>query len=133
MEQESYITEEERIKCRKVVDAYSDLYEKTDILVLEAGQYGFVKLQYFDWQNGFEDVVSFFDSRTMFEDLWGEWYAFYLFNFTKGTPMAELSYKEMYKYLPQDKQKELMEKKAYFVKKAGMDKERSIEKVSSTL
>lgn len=121
MGKESYITEEERNKCRKVMEAYMELYEKTDILVVEAGKYGFVKLQYFSLQKGFEDVVSFRDSQNMFDDLWEEWYDIYLLDFTKGTPMAEMEYDDMFKCLPEEKQKELMNKKIYFAERAGVE------------
>ncbi|MCI8923999.1 MAG: hypothetical protein HFI45_08410 [Lachnospiraceae bacterium] len=43
----TYITDEEREKCRKVADAFGELYEVTDIAVVDAGKYGFVKLQYY--------------------------------------------------------------------------------------
>ncbi len=41
-----YITEEEREMCRKVIDAFAELYEMEDedILVVDVGRYGFVKL-----------------------------------------------------------------------------------------
>ncbi len=47
MEKQVYITEEEREKCRKVIDAFAELYEieNEDILVVDAGRYGFVKMQ----------------------------------------------------------------------------------------
>ena len=38
---EKYITDDEREKCRKV----AELYEIENILVVDAGRYGFVKLQ----------------------------------------------------------------------------------------
>ena len=40
------ITEKEHLKCRKVADAFAELYS-VDLLVLDAGIYGFVKLQYY--------------------------------------------------------------------------------------
>ena len=42
----SYITEAEKEKCRQVADAFAELYELENILVMDAGRYGFVKLQY---------------------------------------------------------------------------------------
>ena len=39
------ITEEERLVCRRVVDASAEMYS-LDLMVLDAMQYGFVKLQY---------------------------------------------------------------------------------------
>lgn len=43
-----YITEEERVKCRKVMEAFSEMYEEQDVLVVDAGNYGFIKLQWFN-------------------------------------------------------------------------------------
>ncbi|MFQ7614883.1 MAG: hypothetical protein ACLRK1_14030 [Roseburia faecis] len=53
---EKYITDDEREKCRKVADAFAELYEIENILVVDAGRYGFVKLQYYRPPQGFEDV-----------------------------------------------------------------------------
>lgn len=44
---EIYITDSEREKCRNVADAFAELYEIENILVVDAGRYGFVKLQYY--------------------------------------------------------------------------------------
>lgn len=42
---ETYITEEQRAECRKVADAFAELYELTDVAVADAGRFGFVRLQ----------------------------------------------------------------------------------------
>ena len=70
---DSYISAEESVKCQKVADAFSELYEIENILVMDAGRYGFVKLQYYSAQRGFENVFTFIDSKSMFDDLWQEW------------------------------------------------------------
>lgn len=67
---EKYITDDEREKCRKVADAFAELYEIENILVVDAGRYGFVKLQYYRPPQGFEDAITFTDSQSMFENLW---------------------------------------------------------------
>ena len=54
---------------QRVANAYSELYDITDVLVVDAGRYGFVKLQYFNAEKGFNDAVSFLESRTMFDGL----------------------------------------------------------------
>lgn len=54
---EKYITDGEREKCRKVADAFAELYEIENILVVDAGRYGFVKLQYYRPPQGFEDYL----------------------------------------------------------------------------
>ena len=72
MAKKTYITEEEQEKCRKVVDTFAE-FEDTDVVVVDVGRYGFVKLQYYTPPTGFENGFTFMDSRKMFEDLWEEW------------------------------------------------------------
>lgn len=66
-----HITEEERAVCRRVADAFAEMYS-LDLMVLDAGQYGFVKLQDYKHPFGFEDTGIFTSSRDLFDDLWGE-------------------------------------------------------------
>ena len=106
---EKYITDDEREKCRKVADAFAELYEIENILVVDAGRYGF------------EDAITFTDSRSMFENLWEEWFDTQLFLLAKGTPMAGMGYNEIFQCLPKEKQEELMNRKAGFAKTAGIE------------
>lgn len=113
-----YISEEERVKCRKVVNAYSRELDNAGVIVIEAGRYGFVKLMYYKFPDGFGDVATFTDSRELFLDLWEEWLEEQLLEFAKNTPMAEMDYGDMFKCLPKEKQAELMAKREYFAQKA---------------
>ena len=117
---EKYITDDEREKCRKVADAFAELYEIENILVVDAGRYGFVKLQYYRPPQGFEDAITFTDSRSMFENLWEEWFDTQLFLLAKGIPMAGMGYSEIFECLPKEKQKELTDKKVEFARVAGI-------------
>lgn len=121
MEKQIYITKDERERCQGVADAFAELYEKEDIVVLDAGGYGFVKLQYYKQPFGFDDVVTFTDSIDMFNDLWEEWLDTQLLNIAKDTPMLEMDYDDIFKCLPSEKQKELMDKRVYFAKQAEID------------
>ena len=47
MDKQIYIIEEERAKCQKVADAFAELYEMADIVVVDVGRYGFVMLVYY--------------------------------------------------------------------------------------
>ena len=85
------ITEEEHLKCRKVAGAFAELYS-IDLLVLDAGIYGFVKLQYYHHPFGYDDTDIFTSSTDLFNDLWNEWLSTQLLSLAKGTPMAELDY-----------------------------------------
>ena len=40
MEKQVYITEGERAKCKKVAEAFTELYEMADIVVVDVGRYG---------------------------------------------------------------------------------------------
>lgn len=118
---EKYITDDEKEKCRKVADAFAELYEIENILVVDAGRYGFVKLQYYRPPQGFEDAITFTDSKSMFENLWEEWFDTQLFLLAKGTPMAGMGYSEIFECLPKEKQKELTDRKAEFARVAGIE------------
>ena len=39
---QTYITDEEKEKCQKVVDAFAELFENEDLAVVNAGKYGFI-------------------------------------------------------------------------------------------
>ena len=75
MEKTIYITEKEREMCYKVIDAFAELYEieDEDILLVDAGRYGFVKLQCYTPSYGFEELDTYTDSKSLFEGLWDEW------------------------------------------------------------
>lgn len=118
-EKGSYITKEERKKCRKVMDAFAKLYQGEDIVVLDAGNYGFVKLQYYKSPFGFSSVFSYTDSDELFTDLWIEWRNTQLLTLSGDTPMADLEYRQIFQCLPPKAQKQIMREKIYFLKKAG--------------
>lgn len=117
---QTYITDEEKINCQKVADVFSELYESEDLLVLNAGRYGFVKLQYFKLPFGFDTANVFTDSQSLFDDLWKEWLDTQLLRLATGTPMEEMDYEDILKCLPKEKQKELLDKRFYFAEKTGI-------------
>lgn len=122
MEKKKYISEDEREKCLKVIDAFAELYETTndDIVVLDGGRYDFIKLQYYKFPNGFNTSMTFTDSVSLFDDLWEDWLNMQLFELVKGTPLIELDYEDIFKCMPEEKQETLMEKRGYFAEKAGL-------------
>jgi hypothetical protein len=44
MKKTTYITTEEKEKCRRVAEAFTELYELTDTVVMDAEEYGLVKI-----------------------------------------------------------------------------------------
>ena len=118
MEKQVYITEEEREKCKKVVDAFTELYEMADIVVADVGRYGFVMLKYYMPPHGFEEDATFTDSVALFEELWQEWLNMKLYLLAKDTLLLEKGYKGVFESLPEEKQSELIVRKADFAKAA---------------
>ena len=119
MEKETYITEEEQKKCRKVADAFSEL-EDMDIVVVDVGRYGFVKLQYYTPPTGFENDFTFTDSRRLFEDLWEEWLHTQLIMLAREMKIEDIDYDDIFRRLPEEKRDELMGRKQHFAKAAGI-------------
>lgn len=120
MEKKIYITEKERAKCQKVADAFAELYEMADIVVVDVGRYGFVMLKYYKPPHGFEDEITFTDSVELFEGLWEEWLNTKLYLLARGTPLLEKGYKGVFESLSREKQLELIVRKANFAKVAGI-------------
>lgn len=122
MERKTYITEAEQKKCRKVADAFSEL-EDVDIVVIDVGRYGFVKLQYYTPPTGFENDFTFTNSKELFEDLWEEWLHTQIIALAKEMGIDDIDYNVFFKQLPEEKQNELMGRKKHFVKTAGIETE----------
>ena len=120
MVKETYITEEERRKCRKVAEAFAEL-EDVDVVVVDVGRYGFVKLQYYVPQKGFENDVTFTESMELFEDLWEEWLHTQLIILAKEMGISNIVYDDVFKRLTEEKQRELMGWKQHFAEIAGIE------------
>ena len=121
MEKQVYITEEERAKCKKVAEAFTELYEMADIVVVDVGRYGFVMLKYYMPPHGFEEDATFTDSKVLFEGLWQEWLDMKLYFMAKGTSLMETGYKGIFESLSKEKQSELIGRKTYFARMVGID------------
>ena len=121
MERVTYITDEERKKCRKVADAFAELYELADVVVVDADRFGFVRLQWLNAYLEFDSAVVYSDSGELFEELWRIWYEYQVLTPVLGTEIAELDYDDIFKCLPKEKQEEIMDKRLYFAEKAGIE------------
>ena len=119
--EQTYITDGEKINCQKVADAFEGQFDSEDLIILNAGRYGFVKLQYYNIQFGFDTAYIFVDSRSLFNDLWREWLYTQLLNLASGTPMEDMDYKDIFKCLPKEKQKELFDMKICFSEQTGIE------------
>lgn len=107
MEKQAYITDDEMDKCQKVIDVFTELFENEDLVVLNAGRFGFVKLQYFKFPFGFDTVNVFYDSKSLFDELWEQWLDMELLNLADDMKLLEMDYDDILKCLPEEKQNEL--------------------------
>ena len=120
MDKKAYITEEERKKCRRVADAFAEL-EDVDVVVVDAGRYGFVKLQYYTPPTGFENDFTFTDSWALFDDLWEEWLHTQLIMLAREMKIEDIDDDDIFRQLPGEKQDELMGRRQHFAEIAGME------------
>ena len=120
MDKKAYITEEEREKCRGVADAFAEL-EDEDIVVVDVGRYGFVKLQYYTPPTGFENDFTFTDSQALFNNLWEEWLHTQLIMLAREMKIEDIDYNDIFRQLPGEKQNELMGRKQHFAEAAGIE------------
>lgn len=104
---------------KKVADAFAEL-EDADIVVVDVGIYGFVKLQYYTPPTGFENDVTFTESRKLFEDLWEEWLHLQLVVMAEEMFIQDMDYDGVFERLPEEKQQELEDRKKDFAEKAGI-------------
>ena len=117
MEKKRYISEEEQKKCRAVADAFVDL-EEENILVVDVGRFGFLRLLYYKYPNGFDDAISYSDSKELFDDLWQDWLYEQVHKIAKEyPPLMGLDYEDMLQGLPEERREELENRKKDFAKK----------------
>ena len=117
--EKKYISDEEHEKCRRVAEAFAEL-EDVDIVVIDVGRYGFVKLQYYTPPTGFENDFTFTDSKELFEDLYEEWLHTQLIALAREMNVNDIEYDDIYRRLTEEQHKELEEKKKVFAQRSGI-------------
>ena len=69
---QKYITAREAEEYKKVVAAFNELYNQTDILVINTGDYGFVLLKYDNYMMGYFNITTYTNNTELFDALWSE-------------------------------------------------------------
>lgn len=115
MKIDTFITETERESCRRVADAFSELYELLgDMAVADGGSVGYILLRYYNGYE-FDSNEIYTDSKELFKELWKEWLEYHLLTPVLGTQLAELDYDMLYEILPNEKKEALdREKRAFW-------------------
>ena len=88
--------------------------------MVDAGRYGFVKLQCYTVSYGFEELDTYTDSNSLFEGLWDEWLNLNMFILARKMQLDDVLYDDIFNNLPKEKQSEFIGRKDYFAKKAGI-------------
>jgi len=120
MEKQVYITEEERVECQKVAYAFAELYQMENIVVLDAGRYGFVVRKYYKPPHGFEEDATFTDSRVLFDALWQEWFNTTLYLTAREIKLDDILYEKVFSCLLR-KTVRIYREKADFAQKVGIN------------
>ena len=71
-------------------------------------------------RDGFEEDVTFTDSRALFDALWQEWFDTTLYLTAKKMQLDNIIYEEVFNCLSKEKQSSIIAKKADFARKAGI-------------
>ena len=112
-----YISEMERKKCKIISEICSGLCKALDIVIMDTGKYGFVKMQYDDEEREFINISTFIDGDGLFEALWKDWLNEQLFTYALRPPYEFMDYEEIFEHLPKKRQTQLMAKRIYFRQK----------------
>ena len=88
--------------------------------MVDAGRYGFVKLQCCIPAYGFEELNTYTDSNSLFEGLWDEWFNPDLFLIAMKLQLDNIVGDKVFNILPKGKQSELIGRKADFATVAGI-------------
>lgn len=112
------ISEDERERCQKVANAFAELYEMYEgMIVLDAGRFGFVKLMYFDGES-FASSDVYNDSIKLFDSLWYDWKLDYMFERVKDTTQGDLTIDELFDLLTPNQKRYIERKREEFWQKA---------------
>ena len=114
MNTQKYITAREAEKCKKVVAAFNELYNQTDILVINSGEHGFVLLKYDNYMTGYFNITTYTNNIELFDALWSEWVKEQLISLALNTPLIDLDYEEIFTLLPEKEKRKILDKKDYF-------------------
>lgn len=117
-------SQEEHYKCQKVAKAFKELYDLYgDMCVVDIGKFGFVVLTIWDRDGTrFEDNKVYIDSNSLFEELWGMWQAYYVYEYVKGTKLENLSWNEQLSILPENIKLQFKNKRKHFIDLAELKK-----------
>ena len=122
MSMEREYTQAEHDTCKRVAEAFQELYDMLgDTCVLDAGKFGFVYLMYYrEQKSGFDGNKVYRNAEELFEALWNEWIYQKVMQSVFGTEEAELDFDEVYDKLPEEKKQEYTAKKQEFMERAGL-------------
>lgn len=112
-----YISDREQKKCNIISEIFSGLCNSLDIVIMNTGKYGFVKMQYDEEEHEFINISTFMNGDELFEALWKDWLNEQIFTYALKPPYEFMDYEEIFEHQPKKRQIQLMAKRFYFKEK----------------
>lgn len=113
-----HITLEEKERCNIVADIFYESLAKDDLIICDAGKYGYAMLTYYKPPIGFDGIMMFTDSQKMYNTLLQEWYTLRIEALAKTMNMSNLDVDVYYEQLSDEQKKSLIQQRQQFIEKA---------------
>lgn len=88
---------------------------KDDIIICDAGKYGYAMLTYYKPPIGFDGIIVFADSRKMYDTLLQEWFISLVEKQAKTMDMSELDTVNFYEKLSDEQKASLIQQRQQFI------------------
>ena len=105
----------EKDRCEVVAQIFRRYLEKHDIILRNAGRFGFIMLEYYKPRFNFDCAIIFTDSQTMFDTLLIEWYDCLITELMEEKQAENVDIDDFYNNLSAEEKNQLEDKKNRFV------------------
>ena len=115
------ITEEQKARCAKVMEVFSEMHgEGTGIMILDAGERGYVFLGEDPYGKGIEEIEAIRDGRVMFERLWGAWWDREVLQLSERKGIGRTDWRRMASALSAEEREMIADKREMFLSACGL-------------
>lgn len=104
-----FILEEEKKNCGAVKRIFDKVFVESgmeDCCILDAENFGFVVLKWYNEKNGFDTVRTFTKGNELFMHLFEEYETFLLYQYAKEERLTELDFHEISEKISEDHKKQ---------------------------
>ncbi|MDE6054244.1 MAG: hypothetical protein K2G55_10875, partial [Lachnospiraceae bacterium] len=112
------ITNIEKDRCEIVAQIFRRDLEKYDIILRDAGRFGFIMLEYYEPKLNFDCAIIFTDSQTLFDTLLIEWYDCLISELMEEKQAENIDIDDFYNNLSGEEKNKLENRKRKFINEA---------------